>query len=289
MSKKIAWVTDSTASFNQTEQQWLKDNHIYVVPLSVRFGDEVYKEGIEISIEEFYEKMRTSEESPNSSQPSLGDFINLYHMLKESYDEAIVIHCSSALSGTYSTSTQAASMVDFPVHSVDSWIGAFPLKFIVQEGVRLYQDGHSPSEVVTALLSLREKCQLLLIPASLEQLRKGGRVSNFGSILGNLLQIKPILGFKEGKVNIIEKVRTMKKAESTILARLAEAYEKGIHERVGIMYAGEQEQAHKLSERIREAYSHLKIEILPLIPVAGVHTGFGTIGLSWIEKDKKKE
>lgn len=285
MAKKIAWVTDSTASFSEKDHSWLKDNHIYVVPLSFTFGNATFKEGVDITTEEFYEMMSNSNVPPTSSQPALGDFIDLYTQLKENYDEAIIIHVSSELSGTYSTSTQAAEIVGFPVHPVDSWIGSFPLKFLIEEGITLYQKGRKPSEIVKDLLSLREKCRLILIPANLDQLRKSGRVSNFGSILGNLLQIKPLLAFKDGKVNIVEKIRTMRKAEQALIDRLRDAYNQGIYDRIGIMHAGEKEIAEGVLAKIATEFESLKIEVLPLIPVAGVHTGVGTIALSYIMKD----
>lgn len=285
MSKKIAWVTDSTASFSDKDQEWLQENHIYVVPLSFLFGEEIYKEGIDMSTEDFYRKMSQSQVSPTSSQPALGDFIDLYTMLKEKYDEAIVIHASSYLSGTFSTSTQAASIVDFPVYPIDSWIGSYPLKFLIEEGIGMYKKGLNSTEIVKEIKALREKCRLLLLPANLEQLRKSGRVSNFGSILGNLLQIKPVLAFKEGKISIVEKIRTMKKAEDSLIARLREAYQHGIYDRIGVIHAGEKEIVESILEKISSEFDSLKIEVLPLIPVAGVHTGVGTIGLAYALKE----
>lgn len=284
MSKKIAWVTDSTASFTEDEASWLKENHVFVVPLSVIFGEETYKEGIEISTNQFYEKMSTSGVSPSTSQPTLGDFINLYDELKKEYDAAIVVHVSGKLSGTYSTSVQAASIVDFPIFSVDSWIGSFPLKFYVKAGIEMFHQGVEIPEIIDRLNILREKGRLMLLPASLEQLHKSGRVSNFGSIVGNLLQIKPILAFKEGKVNIVDKVRSFKKAESNLISRFHESYENGIFQNISVLYAGELEAAQKVKEKLEEAYKELKVELMPLIPVAGVHTGVGTIGISWVEK-----
>jgi DegV family protein with EDD domain len=116
-------------------------------------------------------------------------------------------------------------------------------------------------------------------------LRKSGRVSNFGSILGNLLQIKPLLAFKEGKVNIVEKIRTMRKAEQALIDHLRDSYNQGIYDRIGIMHAGEKEIVEGILAKIAAEYESMKIEVLPLIPVAGVHTGVGTIALSYIMKD----
>ncbi|MFC4322315.1 DegV family protein [Litchfieldia salsa] len=284
MTKKIAWVTDSTATFTKDEQQWLTDNHVYVIPLTVIFGEEQFREGIEITTEEFYKKMSESNVSPSTSQPTLGDFIELYTHLKEHYDEAVAIHVSGELSGTYSTSVQAADMVGFPIHSFDSWIGSFPLKMIVKTGIELYKRGIDIPDILIHLTNLRDKCKLMLLPASLEQLRKSGRVSNFGSFIGNLLQIKPILSFKEGKVHMIEKVRSYSKAENTIIDKFHQSFETGILEEVAVLYAGEKSVADKVVQRMKDKYQELKIEIVPLIPVAGVHTGIGTVGLAWIEK-----
>lgn len=284
MAKKIAWVTDSTASFTSDEKLWLEENDVYVVPLTVIFGEHTYREGIDITTEEFYKKMKTSSQSPKTSQPSLGDFINLYEKLKLSYDEAIVIHVSSKLSGTYSTSIQAASVVGFRIHSVDSWVGSFPLKFLVQTGIKLYKNGYSPVQLVHELNRLKEKCRLLILPSNLDQLRKSGRVSNFGSMLGNLLQIKPILGFNEGEVNIIQKVRTIKKAEISLLSHFQNSFEAGVHNRIALLYAGDYNATRRLLDKIKHSYADLKVEIIPLIPVAGVHTGVGTLGLAWIEE-----
>lgn len=284
MNKKIAWVTDSTASFSKEEQDWLKENHVYVIPLTVIFGDHLYREGIEISTEEFYEKMSTSSISPSTSQPTLGEFIDLYTQLKESYDEAVVIHVSGKLSGTYSTSVQAAEMVGFPIHSVDSWIGSFPLKRMVISAIELYKQGVEIPEIIDYLVKLREKCKLVLLPSSLEQLKKSGRVSNFGSFVGTLLQIKPILAFKDGKVNMIEKVRSYNKAETTLLAKFHESYENGILHDIAVLYTGEVSVTERVASKLKEKYQELRVELVPLIPVAGVHTGIGTVGIAWIEK-----
>lgn len=281
--KKIAWVTDSTASFTHQERTLLKVIHVYVVPMGVSLGEKTYREGVDITVEEFYKKMGESKISPTSSQPAFGDFIFLYEELKKEYDEAIVVHASGKLSGAYSSSIQAAAIVGFPIHAVDSWIGSFPLKFMIETGLALHKKEIEVKQILKELTEMRQKCRLLLLPSNLEQLRKSGRVSNFSTIIGNILQIKPILAFEEGKVNIVEKVRTIKRAENSLLSLFHKSFEKGIHNRVAVLYAGDKEGAHGLCSKIRE-YLDLKVEMMPLIPVAGIHTGIGTIGIAWVEK-----
>jgi DegV family protein with EDD domain len=282
--KRFAWVTDSTASFNERERTWLEENHVYVVPMGLSFGETTYREGIDITIEEFYIKMEESTISPMSSQPSFGDFISLYEKLKEDYDEAVVIHASGHLTGAYASSIQAAEIVGFPIQSVDSWLGSFPLKFMIETAITLHQNGMETHQLIQTLRAMREKCRLFLLPSSLEQLRKSGKVSNFSSIVGNLLQIKPILALKEGKVSIIEKVRTSKKAEASLLSLLSHSVDNGIHSRVAVLYAGGKEGAQGLLTKIKDNFKDLNVEMMPLIPVAGVHTGVGTLGIAWVEK-----
>ncbi|MDC3417368.1 DegV family protein [Aquibacillus salsiterrae] len=282
--KKIAWVTDSTASFSKEDKQWLEENHVFVVPMGVSFGDVTFKEEIDITVDEFYKKMMNTDTQPMSSQPALGDFINLYEKLKENYDEAVVIHASSKLTGVYSSSVQAAEMVGFPINPIDSWIGSFPLRYLIETGLSLHHKGMEMKQLISELIVMREKGKLYLLPSSLEQLRRSGRVSNFGSLIGNILQIKPILALEEGKVIIVEKVRTLKKAEKSLLTIFHQAVERGIHNRIAVIYAGDKEAAEALVTKIKESYQELRIEKMPLIPVAGVHTGPETIGLAWVEK-----
>lgn len=285
LKKNLAWVTDSTASFSAEDKEWLKEKNIYVVPLSVSFGEETFKEEVDITIEEFYNKMKDFDGEVRTSQPALGDFINLYEQLKEEYDEIIAIHASSKLSGTYSSSVQAANIVGIPIIAIDSWCGSFPLKYIIIEGIHLYEQGCSTSEIVDKINKLREKINLMILPSNLDQLRKSGRVSNFGSILGNLLQIKPILAFSEGSVNITDKVRTSKKAEDLLINKFSDSVNsKGVQSNIAILYAGEIKKAQEFKDKLLSKFPKSSIELLPLIPVAGVHTGVGTIALSWVSK-----
>lgn len=284
MSKKIAWVTDSTASFSLEDADWLKENHVYVVPLYVIFDGISYKEGIDLSFDAFYKKMAIAEIPPTSSQPSIGDFIQLFETLKAQYDEVVLIHVSSSLSGTLSTSVQAANLLEIKTHAVDSWIGSFPLRFMIKSAVELYNKGEKLDQIITTLHNLRSKLNILLLPSSLSQLKKSGRVSNLSSIVGSLLKIKPLLALSEGKVNMIDKIRTYKKAKNTLLEHFSEAQSNGILPHIALLHTGNIDDLKDVYAYIKDKFSDFQIETLPLIPVAGVHLGVGTIGLSWVSK-----
>ena len=115
--KKIAWIVDTTATL---EEDFVKENDINVVSLNIMFGEENFKENVEITADEFYQRMRTDKQMPTTSQPALGDFVNLYENLKEEYEFGIAIHASSVLSGTYSSSVQAAEMAGFKLLATSS-------------------------------------------------------------------------------------------------------------------------------------------------------------------------
>lgn len=277
--KKIAWITDTTATLSK---DYIEAKHIHVMPLQIIFGDATYKEEVDITAATFYQKMQTESDLPKSSQPSLGDFVTLYERLKEEYEIGIAIHASSALSGTYQTSQTAAEMVGFPLLAVDSKIGSYPLAEILKTGVQLEEAGKSPEEIVATMRELTNQTELYLLPASLEQLKRSGRLSGTKAILGTLLKMNLIIKFEDGKVVLSEKIRTAKKAKQ-FLFDLVETHHQEMTE-LCIIHGDDEATAHLWQEELRLIYPHLAVTTLILCPVAGVHTGYGTLGFSWIKK-----
>jgi DegV family protein with EDD domain len=281
MSKaKIAWITDTTASLSQ---EFIEEHDIHVIPLHVVINDEFYKETIDISAQEFYERMKNEEGKFQSSQPSINDFVELYKKLKEDYDYGIAIHASSTLTGTYQSSVMAAEMEDFKLFAIDSQTGSYPLSFLIKKGIELVEQGKDVGEVVSQLEDLRKDTRLYLVPSNLDQLHKSGRVSGGQKILASLFNIKPILSIEDGGAAIIkEKVRTDKKAIACLIAKLKEDLETKTVRKVAVVHANDIKKATEFEKLIVETLPNLKTEILMLITVAGVHTGVGTIGLSWV-------
>jgi DegV family protein with EDD domain len=275
---KIAWITDTTASLNK---EFIEENHIHVVPLHVVINQESYKETIDITQKEFYERMQHEEGTFQTSQPSVGEFVELYTKLKEDYDYGIAIHASSILSGTYQTSVMAAEMADFKLLAIDSLTGSYPLSFLMKKGVELVEQGLEGSEVVTQLNAIRENTRLYLIPSNLDQLHKSGRVSGSQKILASLFNIKPILAI-EGTAKIVDKVRTEKRAIAWLINKLAEDLKTKSVNKVAIVHANDMKRATALEKLVNDTFPTIKTELMMLITVAGVHTGVGTAGLSWV-------
>ncbi|GGJ12944.1 DegV family protein [Paenibacillus hunanensis] len=275
--RTIAWVTDSTAML---DADFAREHDVYVVPLCLIAGDEVYRENVDITSEQFYEKMR-EHEKVSSSQPPIGEFIRLYESLKGHYDDIIVIHCSSELSGTYHSSLQAAEIAETPIIGIDSKIGAFPLREMILQGILYYREGMSALEIRDRIQGMINDMSFYMIPASLSQLHRSGRVSGTQLVISNLLSIHLLLRFQEGKVIVEDKIRTMKKARLKLLDVLKKDME---HVRdVCIMHANNMEGAFKLKEEILHMAPLLRIEIASFIPVAGIHAGEGTLALAWIK------
>lgn len=278
--KKIAWVTDSTSTLDSA---FTEQNHIYIVPLRIVFGEECYRETEDISPDTFYEKLEVSSRA-SSSQPPIGEFIELYESLKDRYDEIITIHCSTALSGTLHTSMQAAEMADVKVTAIDSRAGAYPLREMIMQGLEWQKQGCSAGEIKSRIEQMIDNMAFYLIPASLQNLHRSGRVTGTQLIISQLLKIHLLLRFEEGKVVVNEKIRTFKRTKERMLDMLKKDMEKVKH--VCIMHANNHEEAHTIKQQITELLPRLKTEIMPFIPVVSIHAGAGTIGLCWIRSDK---
>ncbi|MDQ0193043.1 DegV family protein [Paenibacillus wynnii] len=277
--KPIAWVTDSTSTL---DPEFARNNHVYIVPLRLIVNDESYKENIEITPEQFYDKMR-EHEKVSSSQPPIGEFIELYEQLKGEYEEIIAVHCSSELSGTFSTSLQAAEIAETSIVGIDSKVGAYPIREMIMRGIHWHNMGFSVNEIKEKIENIIQNMSFYLIPSSLTHLHRGGRLSGSQLVLGQLLRINLLLRFDEGKVIVDEKIRTFKKTKQRLLEILKKDLE--LIKDVCIMHANNMEEALKLEEEIKDMAPTLRTEIMTFVPVAGIHAGEGTLALSWIKNN----
>jgi DegV family protein with EDD domain len=275
--KSIAWVTDSTSII---DPEFAKNNHVYIIPLRIIINNECYRENIDITIDEFYEKMR-QHENVGSSQPPIGEFIELYERLKEEYDEIIAVHLSSELSGTYNASMQAAEIAEATVIGIDAKVGAYPIREMIMRGIHWQKKGLSGQEIKEKIENMIQNMSFYLIPASLTQLHRSGRVSGSQFVLSQLLRINLLLRFDEGKVIVVEKIRTMKKTQQALL----EIFKQDLRlvSDVCIMHSNNLELALKLEDDIKAMAPGLRTEIMTYIPAVAVHAGEGTVGLSWIK------
>lgn len=283
MMKKIAIVTDSTAVMGEELLQENKD--LYTVPLQILFGeDEVYRDGIDLTSEAFFEKVKKTEHLPTTSQPSVGTVLDLFEELVQTYDEILYITISSHISGTYNTGLLAARQLsDKKIEVFDSLHTSVIQRIYVEEALKLAKEGTKVDSIIKHLTKLRDQSEIYLVVDDLRHLGRTGRVNNMGAIVGALLKIKPILHFEDGYINLNRKVRTLKKAYLEVISIMLEANLKE-NDKILIAHANGLENAILIQDSIRSILPNKEIEICTLSPVISVHTGPNTVGVGWVKK-----
>ncbi|WP_342599391.1 DegV family protein [Psychrobacillus sp. FSL H8-0483] len=280
MNKKIAWITDTAALLDES---FIQKHNIHVLPLNIVFAEGAFRETVDMTHDEFYDKLRVAKDHPKTSQPTIGEMVVLYEDLKANgYDCAVAIHVSSDLSGTYHSSQTASQMANFKVYSIDSKIGSFPMVKMIEVGKELIEKGHNVEDVVEHINKMTENSELSFIPSSLNQLHKSGRVSGTKAFLSNLLNIKVVISFDNGKVVMKEKVRADKKAKKYVTDLLRDDMKKADIPEVAVINCNNTKDAESWRDELLQEFPKLKVLVIPLSACVGVHAGEGTTGLSWV-------
>ncbi|KEZ52947.1 hypothetical protein GS18_0208995 [Metabacillus indicus] len=281
MGRKIAWVTDSTASIDQE----IRDHpDIYWVPLLVCINGEDYLDGVTLAPEELYPLLKKPENAITTSQPPPGAFAELYRKLAEDYDEVISIHLSSLLSGTYSSAVQAAGEADIPVTVIDSLILTEPLTRIVKAGVLMHEKGMETEQIVAELESLKEKHHTYVLIGDLTRLHKSGRMTGTQYYLGSLLNIQPIIRIKSGSLSTEEKVRSEKKAFQYIAGQIKKGSLTHSIREIAVMFTSKRDKADRLHDTLAKEFPEIPVKLVPLCTTIGVHTGEDVAGVSWFQE-----
>lgn len=278
---KTAVVTDSTAYISKEVRDQL---NIHMIPLSVIFGEQSLREEIDVTAEDFYEKVKKSE-LPTTSQPPIGQFVELFEQLSKDYDAVISVHLSSGISGTFQGAVSAGSMVDgIDVYAFDSESACMVQGFYAIEAAELAQQGKSAEEIVARLEEMKQTMRAYFIVDDLSHLQRGGRLSNAQAFIGSLLQVKPLLHFVDKKIEPFEKVRTKKKALNRVADLLGEDAASGKAYRAVIIHANREEEANEWKAALEAKYPNVEFSISYFGPVIGTHLGEGSLGMGWYKK-----
>ena len=220
MSVKI--VTDSTADL---PSDIVSELGITVVPANVRFGNAAYKDGVDLSSEEFFDKLVNGPDFPTTSQPSIGEFKDAYERVAEGADGIVSVHVSGKLSGTMNSATQGASQAeaDCPIEVLDTRQASMGSGLVAMAAARAAQDGASVEEAADAARSAIARSQCFALLDTLEYLIKGGRIGKARGAIGKLLRIKPMIILRDGEVNDLAKERARSRAVAR-LRRTAEEF-----------------------------------------------------------------
>jgi len=274
---KIAIVTDSSAYL---PKDFVERHNIRVVPLSIHWDDKTYMDGIDITPVEFYERLEKSSTIPSTSQPSAGDFLQVFKELAPHFDGIIVPLISSGISGTVASAKTAASMFsEVPVEVIDSRTTVAGLALIVTAIAQAVSDGKNLKKTKRIADDIINRSKVFFVVDTLKYLHKNGRIGGASRYFGMALSIKPILFLDDqGKIDALEKVRTWRKATARLI-ELAVEQANGKHVNVGVMHANARKEAKNLQEQLFEQLDCTQIEIYDIGPVIGAHVGPGAIGL----------
>jgi DegV family protein with EDD domain len=277
-----AIVVDSTADFAEAQERF---PNWRVVPLYVRFGDESYRDYVELTPAAFYERLRAAPETPSTSQPTPGDFLAAYEQL-DSYERILSVHIAGKLSGTIESARAAAGMLDRPerVRAIDSGSASAAIAMLALAIQRRLEQGTTDEALDALVERYHAEAGLLFTLETFEYLVRGGRVGRARGWAGELLHIKPILTIKDGEVIPVKRVRGNRKA----FLEFATAFDGESRDspslRAGIAHAEAPERAEALVKMVRRTRPNAEIELVTTLgPVVGTHAGPGTVGLFWFD------
>ncbi|HHZ16633.1 MAG TPA: DegV family protein [Peptococcaceae bacterium] len=280
---RIRIATDSTADLPAA---LVKEYDIAVIPLKIIFGEEAYRENIDITTQEFYEKLAKAEKLPATSQPSPGEFQEFYEELTKDGSAVISIHISSLMSGTCQSANIAkAALADKDITVVDSRQVSAALGMVVITAAKAAKAGKGKEEILKIVQTMMEHVRAYFVVDTLENLEKGGRIGKATAFLGGMLNIKPVLTINDGLIGPFEKIRGKGKA----LERLVEVAKEyaAVHGNVRciIAHADVLEEAIKVHERISSEVQCTEIILGEVGAVVGTHAGAGTVAVFFYEAE----
>ncbi|HSP10574.1 MAG TPA: DegV family protein [Candidatus Dormibacteraeota bacterium] len=273
-SSGVAIVTDSTADL---PRELADRRSISVVPLTLHLEGRSLLDGVDITPAEFYRLLPTSTVHPTTSQPSPGRFAEAYGRLLKDHAEVVSIHISEKLSGTYASARQAAEMTDRKrVRVIDSHVVSMSLGLVTLAATALASQGMDGASIQSRIEDMRDGVETFFSVATLEYLRRGGRIGRAGALMGSVLQVKPVLCIRDGQVTPLERVRTFERALNRIV-ELTRAVDRGDGVCIIVGHADAEMDAERVARELETIAETLLIQ--PLGPVVGAHAGPGVVGV----------
>ena len=278
--QNTAVVLDSTADFPDAQ---IRFPNMRVVPLYVRFGEESFRDYVELDPHDFYTRLRTASELPTTSQPTPQDFSSTYHALS-GYERIYSLHISSKLSGTFQSASIAAAEEGDRIRLVDTEAASVGIALLALAIQELLARGTTDEEVEALAERYRREIGLLFTVDTLEFLAKGGRIGRARALAGSLMNVKPILTITDGEVVPLTRVRGRQKALAEFRKRFEEATTDGPGLAVGFAHAEADETVEQLREIVLASRPQAEIKLVTTLgAVVGTHAGPGTVGFFWFQ------
>ena len=276
----IKIITDSTADLPAI---LTKELDVTVVPVYLRFGNEVYRDRVDISEDDFYRRLLHDPTHPNTTQPTPQDFASVYDKLSQDADGIISIHISSKLSGTYNSAVQGKKMVrnQCPIEIVDSQTLTIALGLIVIQASKMTKSSMSLQQIVDEVGKIIPNVHLLILFDTLKYLAKGGRIGKAKALLGSVLNVKPLLTVRDGELVPSSQVRSRSKGMDRLLDFVKNATE---IQDLAVLHSTTPDEAQTLVERTSHIFPKERTILARLGPGLGVHGGPGILAIALRDK-----
>jgi DegV family protein with EDD domain len=278
--KNIAIVTDST---NDIPLEMLEKYHIYVVPLTIVWGDQQFLDGIELTAEKFYDRLSTDSVRPTTSQPAPSDFLSTYEQaVQDGAEEIIVITISSAMSGTIQSARTAAENFRVPIHILDSKTNSMSLGWQVLSAARARDAGADTQEILALVNEVRIKQHFHIALETIEYLMHGGRIAGAARLISGLLHIKPEIkvNHESGSVEAVGISHTRKISIDRLFANFFKNLDTTHPLHIAVLHNAALDEAQALARRIEAEFHPSELIIAIVSPVLGVHTGPKALGIA---------
>ena len=279
---KVAIITDSTAYL---PEEVVKANHLTITPQVVIWGEEIYKDGVDITPDEFYRKLKHAKVMPTTSQVAIVDMKSAFEKLLEAGHDILGIFLSSKLSGTMDSAIQAREMLPKAADKivlVDSLAASMALGFQVLAASRAAEAGAGLEECRKIAEEARNHTGVYFVVDTLEFLHRGGRIGGAAALLGSALNLKPVLKLIDGRIETADKVRTKSKAMERMINLVVEdiGSRKPVH--LATLHANAERDAKDVLEKAAQLLNPVEKIITSVSPAIGTHTGPGTVGLAYM-------
>lgn len=276
--RRVLIVTDSTATI---PQHLVEELDVRIVPVLLLYGSQSYRDGLDITPSEVYERLRAGSTIPTSAAPSIGDFVRVFAQAAEDATGILSIHMSPQLSGTYNVARTASELLDnVPIRVFDCNTAAMGQGFVTLEAARAAMAGASLDEVAKRAEDVASRMHLLFILDTFKYLRRGGRIGGAAALAGALLRIKPVLCVSDGYVNPVARTRSKAKALHLIMEQIAQnADGKSLH--AAILHADARDEADELRGTVEKRFDCAELYVTEFTPVMGAHTGPGLLGVAF--------
>jgi DegV family protein with EDD domain len=273
--RRVRVVTDSTCDIPPfLLARW----GVEVVPLYIQLGEETYRDGVDLTPEDFYARLRRGE-FPRTAQPAIGSLRRVYEQLGAGGGEMISIHLSAGLSGTYQSALLAAEQVDARIAVLDSGLLSMGLGWLVLAAAEAAREGQPLDEIVALVEGLKGRTHILCLIENLEYMRRGGRIGKVQEVANSALGLRPIVTLKDGKVALVERIRTRRAGLRRLVELVAEM---GPLERLAVLHAGDAPAAEQVANDLAPLFPREEMLLLPATQVVTTHVGIDALGVCFV-------